>query len=145
LFIRPILGKLRSFPTYSVYTKRGFSCKLGEKKFSKKTQICPLNCVKIVFRNFVLLNTPELVFCSHFHKKKSNSVKLILSILSSASTVNKLNIVLHTISISLNFKFLTFPHRLYGSFHPKSLAFTEYKLRTVLRILSISLSWFRTY
>ncbi len=42
LFIGPILGKLRSFPTYSVYTKRGFSSSQVKKIFQKNSNMTPL-------------------------------------------------------------------------------------------------------
>jgi hypothetical protein len=45
------------------YTESGFSCKLGEKKImTKNLNMIPFNFVRIVFQNFVLLNTPKVFF-----------------------------------------------------------------------------------
>jgi hypothetical protein len=47
--------------------------------FQKKSNMTPLNFVKIVFQNFILLSAPELFFYP-FSRTRSNSVKLILSV-----------------------------------------------------------------
>jgi hypothetical protein len=40
---------------------KSFSCKLCEKNYFKKLKYGPLNFLKIVFRNLVLLKAPEVV------------------------------------------------------------------------------------
>jgi hypothetical protein len=75
----------------SIRGKKFFPASLVKKNFLKKLDMTPVNFVKPVFQNFVLLNAPELVFYPFSQNQIQLSLYLVCGELRLAYTAYKQN------------------------------------------------------